>query len=197
MKKLRGQITAGAVGWIFALACMALPMLAAEETSADPVSSPVGTTFKWLNFALVAGGLAYVVTKFGRPYFRGRAQSISQDIREAAEAQAAAERAVSEASEQLAHLQAEVAGLRQAALRESAAEAERIRALARSDAEKIAKAAHAEIEAAERVGRQELRTIAARLATERAAVLLNQRMNASTRSDFFSSFVGELQRSAP
>jgi F0F1-type ATP synthase membrane subunit b/b' len=51
-------------------------------------------------------------------------------------------------------------------------EAERIRALAKSDAEKIAVAAKAEIAAAERAARIELRALAAKLAVEGAESLL-------------------------
>jgi F0F1-type ATP synthase membrane subunit b/b' len=141
---------------------------------------------------LVAGGFAYVLKKFGAPYFRGHARSISQAIQEAAEARAAAEREVAQADQRLANLQTEIEGLRRAAKQESAAETERIRALALSEAEKIGKAAQAEIAAAERAGQQELRSIGARLATERAAALLGQRINSAAQATLFHSFVGKL-----
>ena len=87
--------------------------------------------------------------------------------------------------------------MRRAAAQDSAAEGERIRALALNEAQKIAQAARGEIEAAERVGRQELRAIAARLATERAARLLHEQINVAVERVLFRSFVRELERTAP
>ena len=182
--------------WLMVLACSALPLFAAEEAAPDPPTTPTGLVFRWVNFLLVAGGLAFLLLKYGGTYFRNRAQTISQAIREAGEARAAAEREVAEADKRLAHLQSEIQELRSAAQREAAAEAERIRNLARTEAAKIAAVAKAEIAAAERAGQQELRAIAARVATERAATLMGQRINAGNQAALFHSFVAKLQRSA-
>jgi F0F1-type ATP synthase membrane subunit b/b' len=183
------------VGWLVVLAFAAAPVLAAEGNSPEPADTLTGTIFRWLNFALVIGGLAYVIHKFGTPYFRAHAQSISNAIREASAVHAAAERELREAGEQLTALDAEVQELRRAAALESAAEAERIRMLARTETEKIGRAARAEIEAAERAAWQEVRSVAARLATERAAALVRARINAAADATLFRSFVGELERS--
>jgi len=188
---------AGAVArTIFIFALTSLPLCAAEEAAPDPAEMPVGTIFRWLNFALVFGGIAYLVVKFGAPYFRGNAQAISGSIREAADTRAAAERELREAEERLSALNLEIQDLRRAAVSESNTEADRLRALARTEAEKIAKAARAEIEASERAGRQELRAIAAQLATARAAELIRAQMNPAAEAALFHAFVGELQRSA-
>ena len=89
----------------------------------------------------------------------------------------------------------EVAAMKEAARRESEAEAQRLAASGRAEAEKIKQAALAEQAAAERAARQELRALAASLAVERAGVLLGARMNADTRAKIFDQFVGELSRS--
>jgi F-type H+-transporting ATPase subunit b len=178
------------------LLCAAIPVLAQEEGPAGGAFSPAGTIFRWVNFALIAGAVMYVVRKFGIPAFRGRARAIAQGIREAAEMRSAGERELADAKRQMAALAADVEELRRAAVQDSAAEAERIRALTQREAEKIGKAAAGEMAAAERAGRQELRAIAARLATERAAALLAQRVDAATQADLFRSFVGQLHRSA-
>jgi F0F1-type ATP synthase membrane subunit b/b' len=103
---------------------------------------------------------------------------------------------LSEASRQLASLDAEVQELRRAASRESASEGERLRALAKSETEKIAKAAVGEIEAAERAARQQLQGLAARAATDRAAALVRERMNDQAERSLFGAFLGELERAA-
>jgi len=177
------------------LAGASLPAMA-QEGSPDPASMPIGIVFRWLNFVLVIGALAYLIIKFGAPYFRDHAESIAKSIAEASERRAAAERELREATEKLARVGREIEEEHRAAERESAADQERIRALAKSEAERIGQAARAEIEAAERAGAQELRAIAAKLATERAAVLIRTRMNAAAESALFDSFVGELERAA-
>ena len=79
------------LGVVFALALTSLPLLA-QEAAPDPTDLPVGTLFRWLNFVLVFGGIAYLIVKMGAPYFRTSAQAISGAIQEAAETRAAAAR---------------------------------------------------------------------------------------------------------
>ena len=174
---------------------IALPALA-QENSPDAASMPIGTLFRWLNFLLVAGALAYLVGKFGAPYFRGRAQSIAKAIEEANQTRTAAERELRDASEKLTAVASEIEQERRTAERESATDRERIRTLTKVEIEKINQAARAEIVAAERAGTQELRVIAAKLATDRAAAMIREQMNAEAESALFESFVGELARAA-
>jgi F0F1-type ATP synthase membrane subunit b/b' len=177
-------------------ASMALPALAQEEAP-SPADSATGFVFRWLNLALVLGALIWAIRKFGGPFFRGAAQAIQDAIHGAAAGRAAVEREWSEASRQLAEIDAEVQELRRVASRESASEAERLRALANSEAEKVAQAAVAEMVAAERAARMQLRALAARAAADRAAVLVRQRMNGDTDRSLFGAFLGQLERSAP
>lgn len=174
---------------------MCLPALA-QESSPDASSTPIGTLFRWLNFLLVVGAFAYLVVKFGAPYFRGRARAIARAIEEASQTRAAAERELQEATQKLAAVEREIEEERRTGKRESAADQERIRLLTKADVEKINQAAHAEIAAAERAGTQELRTIAAKLATDRAAALIQAQMNTAAEAALFESFVAELERAA-
>ena len=172
-----------------------LPALA-QESSPDVTTMPIGTVFRWLNFLLVFGALAWAIVKFGAPYFRGRAKTISAAIAEANQARAAAERELREAAEKLGAVKREIEQERRTAERDSAADRERIRALTQADIEKISQAARAEIAAAERAGHQELRAIAAKLATDRAAALIREQMNAAAEAALFDSFVDELAKAA-
>jgi F0F1-type ATP synthase membrane subunit b/b' len=174
---------------------LSLPVLA-QESSPDPASTPIGTVFRWLNFLLVLGALAYLIGKFGAPYFRERAQGIARAIEDANQVHAAAERELQEATNKLAAIQNAIEQERRTAERESLADRERIRVLAQGEVEKISQAARAEIAAAERAGNQELRAIGAKLATERASALIREQMSSAAEAALFDSFVLELQRAA-
>jgi F0F1-type ATP synthase membrane subunit b/b' len=165
-----------------------------HEEAPSPAESPIGFVFRWLNLALVLGAIVWAVRKFGAPYFRASAKAIQESIHGAAAGRAAAEQELAEAAGQLTGLDAEVRELRQAASRESQHEADRLRLLTKSEAEKIARAAAAEIEAAERAARQQLREMAARLAADRAAALVRQRMNPAAEQALFGGFLGQLER---
>lgn len=180
---------------LFVVTCVAIPTFAAEGGEPNPAEAPIGTLFRWLNFLLVFGGLGYLIAKKGPAFFRSRAEAISSAMTEAAAARAEAERQLREAEEKLARFDQEVAELRAAAQRESAAEAERLRTATREEVGKIARAARAEIEAAERGARLELKRITAQLAVESADALLRNRINADTQATLFRSFLDDLSRS--
>jgi F0F1-type ATP synthase membrane subunit b/b' len=177
-------------------AVLAMPVLAQEEAKPGPADTPTGFVFRWLNLALVLGALVWAIVKFGGPWFRANAKAISESIHGAATGRASAEREFSEATRQLASVDAEIEELRRTGSRESSSEAERLRALAQSEAEKIARAASAEIEAAQRLARQQLQALAARAAAEKAEALLRQRINQTSERALFDSFVQELEGSA-
>ena len=182
---------------IVLLGSIPLPVLAQENSPDAAANTPVGTVFRWLNFLLVIGALAYLVVKFGAPYFRGRAAAIGKAIGDANQTRTAAELELREASEKLTGVEREIEQERRTAERESAADRERIRALTKSELEKIGQAGSAEIAAAERAGNQELRAIAARLATERAAALIHAEMNPAAETALFDSFLAELEQATP
>lgn len=190
------QIGTSMVAGLMVLAWTALPALAQEQNAPDPADSLTGTIFRWLNFALVMGVIIYLISKVGAPYFRQNARAISQSIRQAAEERAAAERELNEVSQKLAKIDLEIQDMRRTAANESTAQAERIRALARTEVERVAQSARAEIAAAERAAAMELRGAAARLATEQAAALIRARMNAAAEAGLFRSFILEVEKSA-
>jgi F-type H+-transporting ATPase subunit b len=174
---------------------LAAPVFA-QEGGGDIADSPSGWVFRWLNFAIVFGAIAYCAVKFGGPHFRKQSEEISQKIAEGARAREAADRQRQAAQAKLAGIGAEVAQIRADAKRSGEAEAVRLRALARDEAETIARAAQAEIAAAQRAARLELKTLAARLAIERAESLLQQQITASADASLFAAFIGDLDRSA-
>jgi F-type H+-transporting ATPase subunit b len=170
-----------------------VPSARAAEEGGGTANERATELFKWINFAIVAGGLVWVFLKVTAPFFRKNAETISSSISKATAAKAEADRLLREAEEKLARLEQEVAQLRTAAQREASAEAERIRALAKSDLEKIGAAARAEIEAAERAARLELKAIAAKLAVDGAESLLTKQLTPQVQESLVAGFVKSLE----
>jgi F-type H+-transporting ATPase subunit b len=170
--------------------CTTLTAHAAEEGGA--ANERAKEIFKWINFAIVAGVIIWVFGKVLPPKFRSNANKISSAISNATATKTEADRQLREAEMRLANLQKEVAELRAFAQREGAGEAERIRALAKSDAQKIFLAAKAEIEAAERAARLELKAIAANLAVDGAESLLAKQLTPQAQESLVSAFVKSL-----
>ena len=177
-----------------AMLFLSISVRAAEEGGSNSSAGPT-ELFKWINFAIVASVLIWLFGKVLPPVFRSRAESIGATITKATAAKAEADRKLRDAEQRLARLEEEVRGLREQEQREAAAEAERIRALARSDAEKIGLAAKSEIQAAERAARIELKALAAKLAVDGAESLLAKQLTPQTQDALIEGFVMTLHGS--
>ncbi len=195
MKSFRRFLAFGS-GAFLMFFLLAIPVLAAEGAEPDPADSPTGLIFRWLNFIIVFGGIAYLIAKHGGSFFSANAKEIASSIMQATAAKAEADRELHAVEAKLAHLDEDVAQMRAEAERNWAAEAERLRASAQAEIEKIANAAREELAATERAAQQQVREIAASLAVERAAVMVSSMMNAEVRSRMFQTFLNELGRGA-
>ena len=173
--------------WFFAAAAFA------AEEGGKPAEGPT-EIFKWINFAIVAAALLWFANK-GGPWFRDNAKNISSAITKAQAAKAEADRQLKDAEQRLARLEEEVRALRIQAEKEGAAEAERIRALAKSDLEKVGVAVNREIEAAERAARLELKALTAALAVDGAESLVAKQLTPQTQDALIAGFVKSLEGS--
>jgi F-type H+-transporting ATPase subunit b len=175
---------------------MALPAIAAEGAEPDPADSTTGLIFRWLNFLIVFGGIAYLIAKHGGAFFRGNAKEISASIVEATAVKEEADRELRVVEAKIVHLDQDVAAVREEARRNWEAEAERLYTSGLAEIEKINQAARGELAASERAAQQQVREIAASLAVERAAALVSSKMNVEIRTRMFQSFVSQLGRGA-
>lgn len=183
---------------VLALLIVALPVHASEEGGGGNLfTEPIGWVFRWIQFIVVFGGAGYLLAKKAPAYFRRRAETIVASITESTRVKEEAELQLREAEEKLRRLGQELAEMRQAAQREAAAEAERIRAATQDEAKKIERAAQAEIEAAERAARMELKALAARLAVERAEALIRKQMTPQVEIALLQSFTRNLAGPVP
>jgi len=194
--KSRRTFLVFAFGSLLAFFFAALPVLAQEGSEPNPADTTAGVIFRWINFLIVVGGIGYLVAKFGGGFFRANAKAIAASIHEATAAKAEAEGLLQEVEAKISRLDDEIAGMRESARRDWIAEAERLRTSGLGEIDKINQAARAELAAAERAAQQQLREIAASLAVQRAAGLLNARLNGDARARMFQAFLGDLGRSA-
>lgn len=158
---------------LFTVLAAAAPALAAqpsEEGAAGAETAHHGEggdpelPWKVANFAVLAGGLGYLIYKHAGGFFRSRTAEIRRGLEEAARLKADAEARYAEMEQRLAQLGSQIETLRTQAREESRAEAERVR---QETAREIAKAqaqSSQDIESAAKTARNELRAYAASLA---------------------------------
>ena len=77
---------AGMFGFLAVFLFLAAWPVLAQEHETPPAETGTGYIFRWLNFAIVFGGIAYVLMKMGGPYFRAQAEETAQKIAEGARA---------------------------------------------------------------------------------------------------------------
>jgi F-type H+-transporting ATPase subunit b len=122
-----------------------------------------------LNFAIVAGLIAWFAEKNLPAMFRARTASIQKSLEEARKASEDANRRLAEIESRLGRLDDEILQMRAAAEKEAVAEEERIKAAAAEDARRIIASAEQEIAAALKAARRELTAYAADLAVTLAS----------------------------
>jgi F-type H+-transporting ATPase subunit b len=151
-----------------------------------------GIWWKWANFAILAGGLGYLIAKKAPAFFESRTHAIQKDILEARAMREQAEAKAAEIQRRLDNLSSEVDGLRHAGREELAAEEARLRAETAESIRKIKARAEQELAAAVKTASQELKSHAADLAIELARQKIRSRMTAQIDDSLVRSFVTDL-----
>ena len=159
---------------------------AGEENGAE-------STWRLVNFAIMAGGVGYLIVKNAGPFFAARSKKIREEIVQGEEARQEAERRAAEVDRRLANLEADIAGLRAESAHEAEREFERMRQRTAAELAKIQAHAEQEIAAAGKTARAELKRYAAELAIGLAERKIRTRMNAETQDGLVASFVHELE----
>src|SRR5215472_5321710 len=84
----------------------------AHEKTASGLSPNLEMIMLWVNFALLAIGLGYLIKKFGGPYFAARSERIQREIVEAGKVRQDAEARAAEVDRRLGNLEIELESLR-------------------------------------------------------------------------------------
>ena len=154
--------------------------------------SPLQEAFHWINFLLIVGGLGYLIKKMLVPFLDERRKLIREDMDRSAKALADADQRLATVEQKLKSMDAEMASLRQAAFRESAAERDRIEQAATAEAAKILATAEQEIESAVKTARQELKVYTSELALGLAEKKIRASLTPASDERILRAFVNDL-----
>ena len=151
-------------------------------------------TWKWANFAILAGLIGYGISKAAGPFFRGRSEEIQKALVDARRMKEDAEARAAGIDARMLNLGAEIESLRTEARREMAAEAERVQQETARLAAKIEANAAQELTSITRHAIRELRAHAAGLALQLAEQKVRSRMTPGAQDLLVDTFASRLGR---
>ena len=158
-----------------------------EHKSGGPAE--VSVWWKWANFAILAGGLGYMIAKNAPAYFATRNEEIRKGLEEGAELQREANARTAAMEARLKNLESEIADLRAKAKAEIANEGERVQAETSAAVAKIQAHAENEIASAAKNERAVLKTYAADLALKMAEEKLRGQLNSQADAGLIQGFL--------
>jgi F-type H+-transporting ATPase subunit b len=169
-----------------------------QENSLNP-SAETGDPWiiwKWVNFAILVGGLGYLIGKAAPPYFQGRTNEIQGALKEAAREIKEAEMKAADLDRRFSGIQSEVGHLRDEARTVMSAEAGRIQAETERHLKRIQDQTAQEITLMARIARDELRKYSAGLALDLAEQRVKSRITADTQAGLVDGFLQDLRQRA-
>lgn len=179
---------------VILLALAAAATLSAQHEGGHGGGAPPSLTgWKWANFALLAGGLGYLMAKKAPAFFQGRTADIQNGIAEAARLKAAAEARAAEIERKVAQLGAEIANLKTEARREMEAENQRLREETMRHLAKIQARSEQEIASAAKAARLDLKSYSANLALALAVDQLRGRVTGEVGRALVAGFLKDLE----
>ncbi len=150
--------------------------------------------WKFVNLALFAGGLIYVLTKKVKlgEAFKTRRETIKQELAKAQQERDAAVTKLKEVEDRLARLDSEVSTIRDQSKREAADERERIAKSTEVEIAKLSEQAQREIESAGKAAKHELRLYAAQTSVRMAEEIIRREMRPEDDARLLQRNVQEL-----
>ena len=160
-----------------------------EEAHGESLGSLIS---RLANFAILAGGLWYLLRSPVGNYLNARSQQIRQGLQDAAEMKTNAARQVEEINARMKTLPAELDALRARGAEEIAAESGRIKHLAEVERQRVVEQAQREIDLQLQAARRDLTRHAAELAVGVAASQLKSGMTAADQQQLVDRYVSDV-----
>ncbi|HUY13753.1 MAG TPA: ATP synthase F0 subunit B [Terriglobia bacterium] len=165
-----------------------LLLFAAQEGEGKSQHSGRKAFFEWLNFAILVGGLFYLLRKPLASYFSTRSVNILKGLEEGRKALEESGAKLKSVEQRLQRLNEDITALQAEAAKDMEAEAERMRRQAIVEAERASESARAQIEAATRAAKIELKAFAANQATEIAGQMVRGRLDRENQGKLVQRF---------
>jgi F-type H+-transporting ATPase subunit b len=162
------------------------------EKTEEPTTKDEMLVWKWANFAILAAGAGYLLSKHLPPYFRSRTGDIQKDITEAQATKQAADKRAADMDARLNSLAADIEKFRAQSRVEMEREAVRIRQETAHQIEKLQKQAEQEIEAASTLASRDLHAYASKLSLDLAEQRIRTRLDAATEAGLVDDFTKDL-----
>jgi F-type H+-transporting ATPase subunit b len=163
---------------------------AAKQKNSEP---PHELLYKVINFAILVGGLGYVLRKPMADFFSSRSASIQKALDEGRKALEASQAQLKAVEEKLRGLEGEIAAFKDSAVREMEAERQRMQQTMAEEAARILESARAQTDTAVRAAKLDLKSYAAQKALARAEELIRTRLDDSVRRRLVTQFVATLE----
>jgi F-type H+-transporting ATPase subunit b len=176
---------------VAALLLTATAYLAAQDKK-ESTDAEMG--WKWANFAILAVGLGYLVSKTLPPIFRSRTADIQKGIAEARAIKQDADTRAAEVEAKTRTLGEDIERFRRESKTEMQQEGERIRQETAAQITRLEQKAEQEIEAAGKTASRELKAYAAKLALDLAEQRVRARLDANSEQAMVDGFLQDLQR---
>lgn len=179
---------------------LALTALAAAQEETKPASSEAtqekepSLPLLWANFAILALGLGYLVSKNIPPLLRARSEEIQTGMRESARLKTEAEARLTDIERRLAAIHSEIEKLRVQLITEMNEEGNRLRGETERMVTRIHNQAQQEIEFMAKTGRLELKAYSAQLAIDLASQRIQAGMNHETQQRMVEAFISDLHK---
>ena len=166
---------------------------AVSEEEEHEGESNLDFIFKIVNFAILVGGLGYLLRKPLADFFAERTATIRKELEEGRKALETSNSRLKSVEEKIDGLEQHIATLKETAEKEEEAERVRLKEAARREAERIAEAARNEIGSATRVAKLELKSFAAQQAIRVAEEILRNRKDKKQLASLVNGFVEEIK----
>jgi len=188
----RRMILAMALGLALAGCLCGQETAAKESAGGEAGQSDPWIAWKWANFAILAGGLGYILAKSLPPVFQSRAREIQDAIADATRIKDEAMAAAQAIETRRAGIQKEIDGLRNTARQEMALEGQRIQRETEQHLEKIRSQAAQEMSLLSRAARGELRKYTAELSIDLAEQRIRSRISKDDQNRLMDDFLRDL-----
>jgi F-type H+-transporting ATPase subunit b len=149
--------------------------------------------YRVINFAILVGGLGYLLRKPLAGFFTSRSASIQKSLDEGRRALEASQSQLRVVEEKLRGLEAEIAAFKASATREMEAERQRMEQAGVEEAARILETARAQTNTAVRGAKLELKKYAAQKAVTLAEDIIRARLDDLTRQRLVTQFVATVQ----